>query len=87
MCDMKKVMVVHPLNSMQVPILHGISYLTQARVERAKQLLRSKDRWKLQQIAKMCGFSGERHLRNAFRRITGWMPSAYRQHNEIAFLD
>jgi LacI family transcriptional regulator len=53
-------------------------YICRTRVERCKRLLASKERPKLQQIARACGFTGERHLRTVFQRITGQTPSEYR---------
>lgn len=54
-------------------------YICQTRVERAKQLLASKDRLKLHQIARACGFTGERHFRTVFQRLMGMTPTEYRE--------
>lgn len=57
-------------------------YISQRRVERAKQLLRSSAQSKLQPIAKAGGFAGPRHFREVFRRTTGMTPGAYRRQAE-----
>jgi LacI family transcriptional regulator len=54
-------------------------FLCRTRVERAKRLLAAGDSAKLQQVAKACGFSGARHLRAAFKRVTGLTPAEYRR--------
>ncbi|MBM4094424.1 MAG: AraC family transcriptional regulator [Planctomycetes bacterium] len=35
--------------------------------------------FELQHLAKRCGFSGARHFRDAFRRMTGMTPAEYRR--------
>ena len=52
-------------------------YLSQQRVERAKQLLKTTDRLIID-IALECGFSSHSHLSKQFRQITGITPKAYR---------
>ena len=52
-------------------------YLSQQRVERAKQLLKKTDRLIID-IALECGFSSHSHLSKQFRQITGITPKAYR---------
>ncbi|MGB5632624.1 MAG: AraC family transcriptional regulator [Waterburya sp.] len=52
-------------------------YLSQQRVERAKQLLKKTDRLIID-IALDCGFSSHSHLSKQFRQITGITPKAYR---------
>lgn len=52
-------------------------YLSQQRVERAKQLLKKTDRLIID-IALECGFSSHSHLSKQFRQITGMTPKAYR---------
>ena len=52
-------------------------YLSQQRVERAKQLLKKTDRLIID-IALECGFSSHSHLSKQFRQITGITPTAYR---------
>ena len=52
-------------------------YLSQQRVERAKELLRKSDRL-ITDIAFECGFSSHSHLSKQFRQITGITPKAYR---------
>jgi LacI family transcriptional regulator len=55
-------------------------FLCRTRVERAKRLLTAAgDNAKLQQVAKACGFSGARHLRAAFKRVTGLTPAEFRR--------
>ncbi|WP_293094534.1 helix-turn-helix domain-containing protein [Moorena sp. SIOASIH] len=52
-------------------------YLIQQRVERAKQLLKQKDRL-IVDIALECGFNSHSHLSKKFREFTGMTPKAYR---------
>jgi AraC family transcriptional regulator len=52
-------------------------YLLQQRVERAKQLLKQKDR-SIMDIALECGFNSHSHLSKQFRQFTGMTPTAYR---------
>ena len=53
-------------------------YIIQQRVERAKQLLNSKD-LTLSEIALQCGFSSQSHLGEWFRKTVGVTPKAYRK--------
>ncbi|AFY56850.1 transcriptional regulator containing an amidase domain and an AraC-type DNA-binding HTH domain [Rivularia sp. PCC 7116] len=52
-------------------------YLLQQRVERAKLLLKQKDRL-IVDIALECGFSSHSHLSRKFRQLTGITPKQYR---------
>lgn len=52
-------------------------YLSQQRVERAKELLKKTDRLIID-IALECGFSSHSHLSKQFRQLTGMTPKAYR---------
>ena len=52
-------------------------YLSQQRVERAKQLLKQTDKLIID-IALECGFSSHSHLSKQFRQLTGMTPKAYR---------
>lgn len=52
-------------------------YLIQQRVERAKQLLKQKER-SILEIALECGFNSHSHLSKQFRQVTGMTPTAYR---------
>lgn len=52
-------------------------YLSQQRVERAKELLKKTDRLIID-IALECGFSSHSHLSKQFRLFTGMTPKAYR---------
>ena len=54
-------------------------YICRARVEQAKKLLTSRHKLRLHQIASACGFTDTRHLRTAFKRITGVTPAEYRR--------
>lgn len=54
-------------------------YLLQQRVERAKQLLKQKER-SIIDIALECGFNSHSHLSKQFRQLTGVTPKAYRTH-------
>ena len=52
-------------------------YLLQQRIERAKKLLKDRDR-SIMEIALMCGFNSHSHLSKQFRQATGMTPKAYR---------
>lgn len=54
---------------------HG--YLTQVRVERAREKLSETDR--IADIAAACGFSDQAHLTRLFKRQTGITPGKYRK--------
>lgn len=54
---------------------HG--YMTQTRVERARQRLGSAER--IADIAMDCGFSDQAHLTRLFKRQTGYTPGKYRK--------
>lgn len=59
---------------------HGVTphgYLTQVRVERARQRLASEDR--MADIAAECGFCDQAHLTRLFKRQTGVTPGKYRK--------
>ncbi len=52
-------------------------YLLQQRIERAKELLKQKER-SIMDIALECGFNSHSHLSKQFRQLTGMTPKAYR---------
>ncbi|KJH70619.1 helix-turn-helix domain-containing protein [Aliterella atlantica] len=52
-------------------------YLLQQRIERAKQLLKQRDR-SIIDIALECRFNSHSHLSKQFRQLTGMTPTAYR---------
>lgn len=52
-------------------------YLTEVRIERAKELIRG-SRKSMAQIAEECGFLDQSHLSNIFRRRVGMTPKAFR---------
>ena len=52
-------------------------YVSQQRVERAKQLLKKTDRL-IVDIAFECGFNSHSHLSKQFRQFTGMTPKVYR---------
>ncbi|MEG4321546.1 MULTISPECIES: helix-turn-helix domain-containing protein [unclassified Microcoleus] len=54
-------------------------YLLQQRIERAKELLKQKER-SIVEIALECGFNSHSHLSKQFRQLTGMTPTAYRTH-------
>ena len=54
-------------------------YLNRVRVERTCQLLSANEGLKLHQVANACGFTSVRHLRAAFKRVTGMTPAEYRR--------
>lgn len=53
-------------------------YLTEVRIDAAKQLLTSPD-YTLEIIAGLCGFSGANYLCRVFRQKTGYTPAQYRR--------
>jgi AraC family transcriptional regulator len=52
-------------------------YVLQQRVERAKLLLKDKER-AIVDIALECGFANQTHLNRHFRKFTGITPKTYR---------
>lgn len=60
----------------QVGITPG-QYLTQVRIETAKQLL-CRPEYSLEVVASLCGFSGANYLCRVFRQHTGMTPATYR---------
>jgi AraC-like DNA-binding protein len=54
------------------------TFVIRLRVERARHLLLSRD-WSVEFIALECGFASASHLGQAFRKLTGETPSAFRQ--------
>lgn len=54
-------------------------YVLRQRIERAKQLLKTKPDSSLGQIALECGFANQSHFTNHFRKLTGITPRGYRQ--------
>jgi LacI family transcriptional regulator len=61
-------------------------YITLQRIERAKNLLSRDVKLKLQQIARLCGFSSPRHFRDVFQRIAGMTPTEYRSQSRLRSL-
>ena len=57
-------------------------FIKRRRVEQAMKLLVGPTRHSLTDIAAACGFSDLRHFRQAFGRVCGKSPSAYRQNQE-----
>lgn len=55
------------------------AYLCEARIERAKLLLRRTPKLRLEEIARTCGFADVRSLRLVFHRLTGLRPIEYRR--------
>lgn len=61
--------------------LHGVSpkhYISERRIQRAKQLLREHSA-PVSVIAEHCGFSSLYHFSRAFKTVTGMSPSEYMQ--------
>jgi AraC family transcriptional regulator len=63
--------------SMNIP---PYQYLTQQRIERAKQLLKFSE-ITISDIAYSCGFNSQSHLTQQFRKLTGVTPKVYRNKN------
>ena len=55
-------------------------YCGRLRIEHAKTLLRTTD-WKIQSIAKECGYSSESSFIRAFRQALGITPNQFRNEN------
>jgi AraC family transcriptional regulator len=53
-------------------------YIIQTRIERAKELLRSRE-LSISDIALECGFTSQSHFTNVFRQITDTTPNIYRR--------
>lgn len=53
-------------------------YVNQQRIEKAKQLLRQRER-SLAEIALECGFASQSHLNKVFRKYVGMTPKTYRE--------
>jgi AraC family transcriptional regulator len=53
-------------------------YLTQARIERVKELMHNSEK-NLTQIAVEAGFADQSHMTNVFRRYAGMTPKAFRK--------
>lgn len=58
-------------------------YLNLLRIERAKDLLRSRDKYRIEAIAEMTGYSSLYYFSSAFHRETGMSPSQYRRSSQI----
>lgn len=56
-----------------------LEYIRRARVDRAKELLRSITPYSMGQVAAAAGFTDAAHLRKVFHRVTGMTPSRYRR--------
>jgi len=54
-----------------------LDYLHQFRIERAKELLKSS--YKIYAVAKLVGYSEERHFSSTFKKWTGMTPSQYQK--------
>ena len=64
---------------------HGLSplaYLTEKRIDRAKQLLLRRNsndsNYSIKEIAETCGFSDQLYFSRCFKKITGVAPKAYK---------
>lgn len=55
-----------------------IQYITQLKIERAKELL-SSEMVLITDVASLCGFENEYYFSKIFKKITGYSPSAYRR--------
>jgi LacI family transcriptional regulator len=54
-------------------------YLTQQRIEKAKRLIEHRSDLSIQEIATACGQSDPRNFRRSFQRLTGLLPSEFRE--------
>lgn len=59
-------------------------YLTKRRIEKAKRLLEHRSDLSIQEVATACGQSDPRNFRRSFQRLTGMLPSEYREHASVA---
>jgi AraC family transcriptional regulator len=53
-------------------------YIIQMRIDRAKELLRSRE-LSISDISLQCGFTNQSYFANVFRQITDTTPKAYRR--------
>lgn len=58
--------------------LNFIDYLTNARIEKAKEYLKD-PMMKVYEISRAVGYSGEKHFFKIFKKITGLTPNEYRR--------
>ncbi len=58
--------------------------IREARVTRARHLLRAAPERPIAAVARACGFGGEAQFHRAFRRTTGLTPGAYRSASPVA---
>jgi AraC family transcriptional regulator of arabinose operon len=58
--------------------LSPITYLTQCRIRRAKELLASHNSQSIAEVAQQCGFASSNYFCTVFRRHTGVSPGEYR---------
>lgn len=54
-------------------------YLTRQRIEKAKRLLQRRTNLSIHEIATACGQADPRNFRRSFLRLTGMLPSEYRE--------
>ncbi len=54
-----------------------VKYITQLRVEKAKELLIT-NRYKVSEIAEMCGFENVYYFSNVFKKQVGVSPKTYK---------
>jgi len=54
-------------------------YITNFRIQKAKQLMTDHPEWSLLQIAEEVGFSSQHHFSNLFKKIEGITPSQFKE--------
>lgn len=59
-------------------------YLTELRINRAKQMLETSDTHNITEIGRRCGFKNSNKFSAAFKRLTGNTPSEYRTDHSIS---
>lgn len=55
------------------------AYVVRRRIERAKELLASRPGEPVESVARRCGFRSSAFFCNAFRKLTGKTPTAFRR--------
>jgi len=60
-----------------------LEYLTQLRIEQAKNHLSNSDVYSVGEIAEMCGFSDQYYFSRLFKKIVGLSPREYRNKHNI----
>lgn len=58
-----------------------VEYLTSCRMCKAKELLLSKEQYKIKDVAELCGYANQYYFSRMFKSIEGISPMEYRKAN------